>query len=190
MNGALEAIEGVMLAGHHDFKSVLVCIATGFAFCHSLTSRYVASWQLSSTRVVQVPCPTSSHSGIEAICRTFRNADRIGTRLARWMGIMLSLKSVAQFATVVALFDCRYDDRPPAVAPAEPANPAEAPEPRVPAPDFPPERSEVDLDTGPGTGPVASVLGVGGSAGTGGVGGAGGLSGSGGAAATHPQPIH
>lgn len=106
---------------------------------------------------------------------------------------MLGFKSIAQFATVIALFNCRYDDRPPAVAPGEPANPAEAPEPRIPAPDLPPERSdEVQLQPGPGTGPIASTFGVGGFAGNGGAGGfggIGGLAGSGGAAATSPQPI-
>jgi hypothetical protein len=105
---------------------------------------------------------------------------------------MLTPRGIAQVATVVALFNCRHDDRPPAVAPAPPANPAEAPEPRIPAPDLPPERSEVDLDPGPGTGPIASILSVGGfagNAGAGGVSGAGGLSGSGGAAATPPHPI-
>jgi hypothetical protein len=99
---------------------------------------------------------------------------------------------IMHFATFIALFDCRYDDRPPAVAPGEPANPAESPEPRIPAPDLPPERSEVDLDPGPGTGPVATTFGVGGSAGGGGgsgSGGIGGLGGSGGAGATPPHPI-
>lgn len=108
---------------------------------------------------------------------------------------MLTFRSIAQFATFVALFDCRYDDRPPAVAPAEPANPAESPEPRVPAPDLPPERSDVRLDPGPGTGPIATTFGIGGfggnagASGAGGVSGSGASSGSGGAAAGPPQPI-
>jgi hypothetical protein len=121
----------------------------------------------------------------------------VGTRIARpsrrEAGSMLGWRNIAHYATFVALLDCRYDDRPPAVAPVEPANPAEAPEPRMPAPDLPPpQRSEVDLNPGPGTGPVASTLavgGFGGEAGAGGVGGTAGLSGSGGVAATSPQPI-
>jgi hypothetical protein len=106
---------------------------------------------------------------------------------------MLGWRTIVHYATFVALLDCRYDDRPPALTPAEPANPAEAPEPRVPTPELPPpERSEVELNPGPGTGPVASTFGVGGFSGTsgaGGVAGTGGLGGSGGVAATSPQPI-
>jgi hypothetical protein len=191
MNRTLETVERVVLTCHNHFEGVRVRIATAFAFCHRPLSWHAAllqSFDSSGARGMPLPIPKKDWG------------DPPHLRVSeRWYGVcsslatMLDLRSAAKVATAVALLSCRYDDRPPAVAPSEPANPAQAPEPRVPAPDFPPERSEVDLDPGPGTGPVASVIGIGGAAGTGGVGGTGGtggLSGSSGAAATHPQPIH
>jgi hypothetical protein len=106
---------------------------------------------------------------------------------------MLAIRSIAYGTLFIALLDCRQDDRPPVMIPSEPANPADSPEPRVPAPNLPPERSDLQLDQGPGTGPIAANMNVGGFAGGGGAGGAagaGGMSASGGTAATSPQPIH
>ncbi|HTM44139.1 MAG TPA: hypothetical protein VL137_04245 [Polyangiaceae bacterium] len=94
---------------------------------------------------------------------------------------MLALRSIAQFATFVALINCRSEDRPPRVAPGDSNNPTAESGARIPTPDLNPRAR---MDPGSSTGPIATI---GGEGAFGGAGGAGGMGGSGGSAAAFPE---